>query len=617
MNERLGRWILGLALVAGTAAASQPPALSQGIFNLSQEEELEIGKQASQEIEKQEPILDDPTVTSYVGRLGQQLVRSSGRSDIPYYFKVVDAAEVNAFALPGGYIYINRGLIQNADNESELAGVLAHEIGHVVARHSAEQIRKVQVTGLGLGILGAILGDKGTGGQLANVASQLVATGIFLKFSREAEREADRLGAQNLYDANYDPRGMITLFEKLSQLRQGQSSSVDKFFSSHPGPEERAENVGELIRSFPYRANLRTNTPEFEQIKRRLEALPPPVKGTDTPAPGTAPATPDAPRTDYPPRTYRGQQEDRELAARYAPDFWVGLSDNPRSDLPTRIDFDGDWDVGNNPRNADTRSYQAPAYLYYGLSETETHFLITYSLYFPFNNEQATRTSRRDTRNNDVESCLVVVEKRNRNDTQGRVALVETFGEAGPNRYVPGASLLGGFQSIQLAEDRVQLYVDPVGHSLSPYTGDRAQLSNATRGILRYFYAGRAEEPGSVRGDRIGFDLLPLYDLWALARNNPEASFGEVADFGTVQIPAADFRGRSERRTIRLGRIGTALAGEQRFSSAGVLPWGYRSGQSQIGAWFLDPAGAVKAQFNLGDEFSSVYLHHPFLEVTR
>lgn len=278
MREGPSGFLLGLAIAAGAGLA--PFASAQGFFNLSEKEELAIGEQAAAEIEKQEPILQDSTVGSYIDRLGQRLVRHSERRDIPYQFKVIDAAEVNAFALPGGYIYLNRGLIEAADNESEVAGVLAHEISHVVARHSAEQIRKVQLTGLGLGILGAILGDKGTGGQVANIAAQLVAGGVFLKYSRDAEREADRLGARNLYDAGYDPRGMVTLFEKLARMRRTRASAVDKFFASHPTPEERAENVGDLIRSFPYRSDLRTNSSQFRRIQRRLDRLAPPVKGT-------------------------------------------------------------------------------------------------------------------------------------------------------------------------------------------------------------------------------------------------------------------------------------------------------------------------------------------------
>ncbi len=610
---RRSAWALALAGSLGVTGSA--PGLSQGFLNLSEQEELEIGKQASEEIEKQEPILQDSAVQSYLDGLGQQLVRFSGRSDIPYSFKVVDAADVNAFALPGGYIYVNRGLIRAADNESELAGVLAHEIGHVVGRHSAEQVRKLQLTGLGLGILGAILGDKGRGGQIAAVASQLVATGVFLKFSREAEREADRLGAQNLYDARYDPRGMVTLFDKLAQMRQSRPNAVEAFFSSHPDPAERAENVNDLIASFPNRSNLRRNSADFDRIKRRLDRLPPPVKGSaDASAPGQP--GPDRAEPTEAPATYRGQWEDAQLASIHAPELVVGLSNDPWADLPTRVDFDGDWDSSNNAQNAGGHSYRAPAYVYYGASETETHFFLTYTLYFPFNNETSSRPVRRDTRSNDLESCLVVVEKRDRDDARGRVVLVEVLGEDGPERFVPGAALLGGFGNLRLEGDRVRLYVDPRGHRISAFTGDPTQ-SSAPGGVLYYGYAGRAEEPRPGRSDRVGYDLLPLYDLWQRGRSNPDPTYGELYDFGSISVTVADARGRSERRSVPLGRVGTALQGEERYSRAGSMPWGYRDGRGATGSWFIDPAAQVRAQFNLSPAFSTSYVHHPFLEVLR
>ena len=131
----------------------------------------------------------------------------------------MDSKDINAFALPGGYIYVNSGVIDAAESEAEVAGVLAHEIGHVVARHSAEQVAKMQLAGLGLGVLGAILGDGGKS-QMANMAAQMVTSGVFMKYSREAKREADRLGAQNMYDAGYDPSAMVTFFNKLADGRR-------------------------------------------------------------------------------------------------------------------------------------------------------------------------------------------------------------------------------------------------------------------------------------------------------------------------------------------------------------------------------------------------------------
>lgn len=252
-------------------ASSRPQPVEAQIFGLSERQEIELGRQAAAEVDRTEPILRDPVVVRYIDQLGQHLVKSSRRANIEYHFKIIDSPDVNAFALPGGYIYVNRGLIQEADNESELAGVLAHEIGHVVARHSVEQVKRAQITGLGLGVLDMILGSRGTGARIANVATQMVASGAFMKFSRDAEREADRLGARNLYDADYDARGMVTFFQKLDSMRESNPNAIEKFFATHPSPDERAGNVSELIESFPPREASQRDTGELSGIQNRLK----------------------------------------------------------------------------------------------------------------------------------------------------------------------------------------------------------------------------------------------------------------------------------------------------------------------------------------------------------
>ena len=186
-------------------------------FNvLSESDEIALGREFSREIEREIKLFTDPEVVRYVDELGQTLVRHSKRSNIHYYIKVVDTDEVNAFALPGGFLYVNRGLISIADTESELAGVISHEIGHVVGRHGAKALTRQ----LGLEIvLGMITGRNPTGVQ--RVASQLAAIGgIFsmLHYSREAEREADALAVENLREAGYDPDGVAAFFEKLLEI---------------------------------------------------------------------------------------------------------------------------------------------------------------------------------------------------------------------------------------------------------------------------------------------------------------------------------------------------------------------------------------------------------------
>ena len=183
---------------------------------LSEDEEVALGRLAAAEIEKDLTLLTDDAVTSYVSELGLALAARSGRSHLTYQFKVVDAAEINAFALPGGFIYVHRGLIEATDTEAELAGVLGHEIGHVVARHGAKQAQRAAIATLGLRVLGSVLG-RGTGGRIGAMAAEMVTAGTFMRFSRDAEREADRLGAENVAAGGHDPHGMVTFLREARQ----------------------------------------------------------------------------------------------------------------------------------------------------------------------------------------------------------------------------------------------------------------------------------------------------------------------------------------------------------------------------------------------------------------
>ena len=216
-----------------------PTTVAAQLFGgVSQEQEIELGREAATMIEQDLRLLEDQAVRDYIDGLGQALVARSGRSDLPYTFTVVDTGEINAFALPGGFIYVHRGLIEAAANESELAGVLGHEIGHVVARHGVDQMQRAQIANVGLGLLETLLG-RGRAATIGNIAADLVASGTFMKFSRDAEREADRLGARNVAGAGHAPRGMITFFETLDALRERDPNAVDQFFASHPSPTER------------------------------------------------------------------------------------------------------------------------------------------------------------------------------------------------------------------------------------------------------------------------------------------------------------------------------------------------------------------------------------------
>jgi predicted Zn-dependent protease len=199
----------------------------------------------------------------------------SKRNQIAYTFHVVDSDEVNAFAVPGGYLYVNRGLIEAADSESELAGVLGHEIGHVVGRHSARQMTQQ----LGLAVIASMaLGEDP--GLIAQLTAQILATGAITSYSRDMESEADGYGVQELYDAGIDPNGLATFFDKLVAMRGGEGGgTLEKFFSTHPDPGARASAVRSQAARLPAKPGLRQDSPAFQSTKARVLALPRPPAG--------------------------------------------------------------------------------------------------------------------------------------------------------------------------------------------------------------------------------------------------------------------------------------------------------------------------------------------------
>lgn len=241
---------------------------------VSEPQELQMGAQFADQLQQELTFIEDPEVVGYIDALGQSIARVSQRNNIPYTFRVVNTDEVNAFAVPGGYLYVNRGLIEAADTESELAGVLGHEIGHVVGRHSARQM--TQQYGLAA-IAGLILGDNP--GMVAQVAAQIAATGAITSYSRGMESEADEHGVQELYDAGIDPAGLATFFDKLVEMRGGAGGSkLEQFFSTHPDPGARASAVRAQIAALPAKPGLRKDSPKFQAIKAKVKKMPPAPK---------------------------------------------------------------------------------------------------------------------------------------------------------------------------------------------------------------------------------------------------------------------------------------------------------------------------------------------------
>jgi predicted Zn-dependent protease len=215
-------------------------------------------------------MVDDPMITEYVNRVGQNVVLHSD-AKIPFTIKVIDSDEVNAFALPGGFFFVNKGLILAADNEAEIAGVMAHEIAHVAARHAMENAGKGQF--LNYGILAGLILTGGVAGTILQNTAGLGQALAFFSFSRGAEAEADKLGVQYLYAAGYDPTAMSTMFEKLASKNKKKPGTLSKLFTTHPQSLDRRDASLALVARFPEKDEYIISTSEFQRVKEHLLKL--------------------------------------------------------------------------------------------------------------------------------------------------------------------------------------------------------------------------------------------------------------------------------------------------------------------------------------------------------
>jgi predicted Zn-dependent protease len=236
----------------------------------STEKEVRMGREAAAEVDRQAKFVDDPAITEYVNRVGQNIVLHSD-AKVPFTIKVIDSDEVNAFALPGGFFYVNKGLILAADNEAELAGVMAHEIAHVAARHAVENQTKANL--LEYAALGGSIFLGGIPGMIYQNTAGIGLLGIFMKFSRSAEEEADRLGVQYMYAAGYDPGAMATMFEKLEAKNKKKPGMISRAFSTHPAPPDRRASALALAARFPEHDEYVISSSEFQRVKNRLLRL--------------------------------------------------------------------------------------------------------------------------------------------------------------------------------------------------------------------------------------------------------------------------------------------------------------------------------------------------------
>jgi predicted Zn-dependent protease len=245
--------------------------VGKGINFYSIEKEIALGKQMAQEVERQAKIVDDPIIAEYVNRVGQNLVRNSD-AKVPFTIKVIDSEEINAFALPGGFFFVNTGVLMNADNEAEMAGVMAHEIAHVAARHGTRQASRGEIAQVASIAPLIVLG--GWAGYGTYQAMSLIVPMGFLKFNRNFESEADMLGLEYIYKAGYDPTSFVDFFEKVQSLEKTKPGTMSKLFSSHPPTDDRIKRSQEVIQKYlKAKPEYVVNTSEFNDVKARVLAM--------------------------------------------------------------------------------------------------------------------------------------------------------------------------------------------------------------------------------------------------------------------------------------------------------------------------------------------------------
>lgn len=315
------RVAVGLFLLAAASGLWAQRIPKPGFNLFSREQDIQLGKEGAAEIEKQVNLVDNREVNEYIERLGRKLASAPEADSYPYSFKVVFDESINAFALPGGPTYMHTGLMLAAENEAQLAGVMAHEISHVALRHGTNQASKANLIGLGAMLGGGLVGGGSLSGQLAQLGIGFGANSVLLKFSRSAERDADILGVRIMSHAGYNPIEMARFFEKL-EAESGRRSGVAEFFSSHPNPGNRMKRVEEEIRYLP-RRSYDADTGQLARIQNILRGLtPPPKKQPPKPEasrPSEGAASAPAPRVE-PSARFR-QFRGREFSLSY-PENW-------------------------------------------------------------------------------------------------------------------------------------------------------------------------------------------------------------------------------------------------------------------------------------------------------
>lgn len=328
---------------------------------------------------------------------------------------------------------------------------------------------------------------------------------------------------------------------------------------------------------------------------------------------------------------------EHEIAARFAPVFYQALGENKRADYITNFNFDGDWRGDNNWAHTNDRHFPLKAYVYYSAVETATHYFIHYAVFHTRDykggelkgailselmREGAKRAGKYDptgiaeesalAHENDMEGCLVVVMKRDADLNRASAVFVETLRHNTITKYAAGETSEKDSKSFRTADERPLLYIEPKGHGIEAYTGDK-QTSN--KDVVVYKVASQAVNPEKVKGQSVGYELVPLQTtLWAHAREGVNATYGEVHDYGEITIKLQSGDQVSDSRT-ELQKIGVAFVGKVGGLNMARPPWGWfdRSNrEGTLGLWYFDPAATIKRDFHLDEAFSTAYLRLPF-----
>lgn len=333
------------------------------------------------------------------------------------------------------------------------------------------------------------------------------------------------------------------------------------------------------------------------------------------------------------------QNTGREVAARFAPVFYQALGDNPRSDYITSFDFDGDWRGDNNWKNLDNKTFPLRAYVYYSVSETQTHYFIHYAVFHPRdykggakkgvlfselikegvkiaskgNEPTGLMAEAGVAHENDMEGALVVVDKKSASPDDDAVAFVETLHHNNFSAYLPVGAENSAFKIFKTEGQNVLLFIEPKGHGIEAYTGDEKQKADD---ILIYKFAGKAGDPTKSKDNRVDYELVSIQTtLWARAKSaKPNATFGVVKDFGSVSIDVVQ-NGKPVAKKIVLGSLASAFDGNTGGKDMARPPWAWFDNDrrnEQLGLWFFDPAKVIKRDFKLPDSFSTAYTKLPF-----